>query len=159
QRQAAAGADRYREELTVNNQTHPKGQDRAAAAYDRGMRLRLLQSALAILATLALSASARAQVRPELRAHRVTSPPKIDGLLDDQAWVEPALELGDWVSYNPVRGDTGPERTEVRVAYDDRFIYFAFHCISDDPAQVRTTFSRRDDAFNDDWVGLSLDST
>src|SRR5262249_21601684 len=23
---------------------------------------------------------------------------------------------------------------------------------------VRTTFSRRDDAFNDDWVGLSLDS-
>src|SRR5207247_2588140 len=40
-----------------------------------------------------------------------------------------------------------------------RFIYFAFHCFSDDPETIRTTISRRDDAFSDDWVGLSLDST
>jgi hypothetical protein len=101
----------------------------------------------------------RAQERPLLQAHRVTIAPKIDGALDDEAWVESPLDLGTWISYNPARGDTGPERTEVRVAYDDRYIYFAFHCISDDPSSIRTTFSRRDEVFTDDWVGLSLDST
>ena len=90
---------------------------------------------------------------------RVAQPPKIDGVLDDAAWNGEALETGPWISYNPLRGETAQERTEVRAAYDDRFIYFAFHCLSDAPEQIRTTISRRDNAFNDDWVGLSLDST
>ena len=80
-------------------------------------------------------------------------------VLDDPAWSSSPLNLGSWISYNPLRGDTGPERTEVRVGYDDRFIYFGFRCLSDDPAQIRTTFAKRDNAFSDDWVGLSLDST
>ena len=42
---------------------------------------------------------------------------------------------GEWASYNPNRGDTMPDdfRTEVRVAYDDRNIYFAFHCFDNEP--------------------------
>lgn len=103
--------------------------------------------------------SLHAQQRPEFRVSRVSAPPKIDGVLDDAAWNGEPLELGQWISYNPLRGETGPERTEVRAAYDDRFIYFAFRCLSDAPDQVRTTISRRDNAFSDDWVGLSLDST
>lgn len=128
-------------------------------AYDGRMALRPLRPVLGVLAALACTAPAHAQARAELQARRVAAPPKIDGLLDDQAWLEPPLPLGPWLSYNPLRGDTGPERTEVRVAYDDRYLYFAFHCISDDPSSVRTAFSRRDGAFNDDWIGLSLDST
>jgi hypothetical protein len=46
----------------------------------------------------------------------------------------------------------------VRAAYDDRFLYFAFHCVDPEPGKVRSTISRRDNMFNDDWVGLSLDS-
>ena len=103
-------------------------------------------------------ASTHAQDRPEFRVSRVNTPPKIDGVLDDAAWNGPPLELGQWLSYNPLRGDSGPERTEVRVAYDDRNIYFAFRCLSDEPETVRTTVSRRDSVFSDDWVGLSLDS-
>ena len=49
-------------------------------------------------------------------------------------------------------------RTEVRIAYDDRNLYFAFHCFDSEPDKIRTTISRRDNMFNDDWVGLSLDS-
>ncbi len=100
-----------------------------------------------------------AQDRPELHAVRVDVPPTIDGVLDDVAWSNEPLALGPWVSYNPLRGDPSPEETRVRIAYDDRFIYVAFHCLSDDPSQIRTTVSRRDSVFNDDWVGLSLDST
>ncbi len=75
-------------------------------------------------------------------------------MLDDAAWSEEPLKLGQWISYNPVRGDTAPERTDVRVGYDDRFIYVAFHCFSDDAETIRTTISRRDNAFIDDWPAV-----
>jgi hypothetical protein len=114
---------------------------------------------LAVIAAAWAGPSLRAQARPELRASRVAVPPKIDGVLDDVAWGGDPLALGPWISYNPLRGEASPDRTDVRVAYDDRFFYVAFHCVSDNPAQVRTTFSRRDNIFSDDWVGLSLDST
>ena len=116
-------------------------------------------AAVAGLLVVFAGPSIRAQGRPEFRVSRVVPPPKIDGVLDDAAWNGEPLELGPWISYNPLRGETGPERTEVRAAYDDRFIYFAFHCLSDDPEHIRTTISRRDNVFGDDWVGLSLDST
>src|SRR5207237_8335237 len=66
--------------------------------------------------------------------------------------------LNDWISYNPLRGAKTDLRTEVRIAYDDRNIYFAFHCFDTEPDKIRTTLSRRDTAFNDDWIAMSLDS-
>jgi len=116
-------------------------------------------AALTVLGGLCAATSLEAQDRPELHAFRVTTPPRIDGVLDDAAWSGEPLVLGPWISYNPLRGETSVEETKVRIAYDDRFIYFAFHCLSDDPEQIRTTVSRRDNVFNDDWVGISLDST
>jgi hypothetical protein len=109
------------------------------------------------LVLLAANSSA-AQSTLELRAERVPTPPRIDGSLDDAAWQGPALALGQWVSYNPLRGEPTDERTDVRIAYDDRYLFFAFHCFDSDPSNIRTTVSRRDDAFNDDWIALSLDS-
>src|SRR6478735_3656679 len=100
----------------------------------------MLRTVVAAALLVVLGTPLGAQERPSLQAHRVTIAPKIDGVLDDEAWRESPLDLGTWISYNPARGDTGPERTEVRVAYDDRYIYFAFHCISEDPSSIRTTF-------------------
>ena len=59
-----------------------------------------------------------------------------------------------------MRGDkmSGDFRTEVRIAYDDRNIYFAFHCFDHEPDRIRTTVSKRDNAFSDDWIAISLDS-
>jgi hypothetical protein len=83
----------------------------------------------------------------------------LDGVLDDEVWKQPPLQLdGDWISYNPIRGSHGDQRTEIRIAYDDRYIYFAFHCFDTDPSKIRTNISRRDTAFSDDWVAMSLDS-
>jgi len=121
----------------------------------------IVRRMLAMFVALGAACAAGAQDRPEFHVTRVSQPPKIDGVLDDQAWQQQApLPLGNWISYNPLRGDTMSSdlRTEVRVAYDDRNIYFAFHCIDGDPDKIRTTVSRRDTAFNDDWVAVSLDS-
>ena len=92
---------------------------------------------------------------------RAAEPPTIDGVLDDLTWqqTEP-MPTGEWKSYNPSRGDLMPDvyRTDVRVAYDDRNIYFAFHCRDNEPDKIRTNVTKRDSAFNDDWLALSLDS-
>src|SRR6185369_13785831 len=99
-----------------------------------------------------------AQDRPDFRITRTDQPPKIDGELDDAAWQGGALPLGDWLSYNPLRGQSGSPDTQVFVAYDERNIYFAFHCFDSEPDKIRTTLTRRDTAFNDDWIAVSLDS-
>ena len=45
------------------------------------------------------------------------------------------------------------------MAYDDEALYVAFRCLDSQPNRIRTTISRRDNAFGDDWVGFSLDSS
>jgi hypothetical protein len=107
---------------------------------------------------LSFSPPAWAQNRPQFEVPRITQPPRIDAELDDEAWREDPLDIGEWISYNPLRGEKFDKRTEVRIAYDDRNIYIAFHCFDSEPDKIRTTISRRDSVFNDDWVGLSLDS-
>jgi hypothetical protein len=92
---------------------------------------------------------------------RAPEPPNIDGVLDDSTWAQVTpMPTGQWASYNPNRGDRMPDeyRTEVRIAYDDRSIYFAFHCFDNEPQNIRTTVSKRDNSGNDDWFALSLDS-
>ena len=105
------------------------------------------------------SRSRRRQAREDLRARRATVPPKIDGLLDDELWSAEPLPLDRWMSYNPLRGEPEQQQTEVWIGYDNEAIYFAFRCYDTEPDKIRTTISRRDNVWNDDWVGVSLDSS
>ena len=110
--------------------------------------------------SLVLAGGAHAQSQAEYRVPRATEAPRIDGVLDDAAWTGAPMPTGAWASYNPNRGDAMPDhfRIDVRVAYDDRAVYFAFHCFDNEPDQIRTTVTRRDRAFSDDWLAISLDS-
>lgn len=114
-----------------------------------------------VVVALLLPALTRAQTGVDIAVERAATAPKIDGILDDEVWTKVApLPANDWVSYQPVRGDKMPAefRTEIRVTYDDRNVYFAFHCFDNEPAKIRTNVARRDSAFNDDWIAMSLDS-
>ena len=93
-----------------------------------------------------------------LRATRLSRPPVIDGILDDEAWTTATLPAGTWLSYNPLHGDRIPQQTTVWVAYDADALYVAFKCDDPDPSQIKTSITRRDNIWNDDWVGLSLDA-
>jgi len=102
---------------------------------------------------------AQAPVRVDLRPVRITTPPRLDGILDDEAWSGEPLPLDRWMSYNPMRGEGAAEKTEVWVGYDEDALYFAFRRLDTQPEKIRTTISRRDQVFSDDWVGVSLDSS
>ena len=95
---------------------------------------------------------------PVLRSHRVQQPPTIDGVLDDDAWRDGPLETGEWLTYNPLHGNKIPQQTKVWIAHDSNFIYFAFQCDDPQPDQIKTSITRRDNIWSDDWVGLSLDA-
>jgi hypothetical protein len=96
--------------------------------------------------------------RPILRIGKVLDAPVIDGFLDDGVWERDPVTMTAWISYDPIRREPMANRTEVWVSHDDEHLYFAFRCHDPEPDKIRTTISRRDNVFGDDWVGLSLDS-
>jgi hypothetical protein len=104
--------------------------------------------------------AAYGQTPSEYRVPRASEPPKLDGILDDSVWTAAPMPTGQWVSYNPNRGDNMPDvyKTDVRIAYDDRNVYFAFHCYDNEPDKIRTNVAKRDASFSDDWIAISLDS-
>ncbi len=93
-----------------------------------------------------------------MRATRLSTPPTIDGILDDEAWTGTPLPAGTWLSYNPLYGDKIAQQTTVWVAYDADALYFAFRCDDPEPSRIKTSVTRRDNIWSDDWVGLSLDA-
>src|SRR4029453_8598274 len=93
-----------------------------------------------------------------LRATRLSTPPVIDGALDDEAWTGAPLPTDKWLSYNPLHGDSVAQQTSVWVGYDNDALYFAFRCDDPEPSRIKTSITRRDNIWSDDWVGLSLDA-
>ena len=87
---------------------------------------------------------------------RFESAPRIDGRLDDEIWKSAAVFKDFYQTYP---GDNiAPSRpTEVFMGYDSRMLYVAF-LAHDEPNSVRATVAKRDDIFNDDYVGVLLDT-
>ena len=121
--------------------------------------MRLVIAVFWVSALLPATGLAQTPAREDLHARRATVPPKIDGVLDDELWSDEPLALDRWMTYYPLRGEPEQQRTRVWIGYDSEAIYFAFRCYDAEPDKIRTTISRRDNVWNDDWVGVSLDSS
>src|SRR5678815_4705174 len=115
--------------------------------------------AAALIGVVARPSPAQSLPRIDLHAVQAATAPTLDGVLDDAVWAREPMTLEGWTSYNPLRGEPARQRTSVWIAYDDKALYFAFRCFDDEPSKIRTTITRRDNAWNDDWIGVSLDST
>src|ERR1043166_3675505 len=87
---------------------------------------------------------------------RFDTPPVIDGKLDEEVWQKAAV-LKDFYQIQP--GDNTPpsKPTEVLIGYDPKFLYIAFKA-TDEPDKVRATVAKRDNIFQDDYVGFFLDT-
>lgn len=88
---------------------------------------------------------------------RVEEPVKIDGNLDDGAWRR-ALKVDLDTETNP--GENIPARVKT-VAYlmeDGQNLYIAFDARDPNPSEIRAFLRDRDSAYNDDFVGIVIDS-
>ncbi len=82
--------------------------------------------------------------------------PVIDGKLDDAVWKQAAV-LKDFYQIDPGDNSAPSKPTEVMIGYDAKTLYIAFHAY-DEPDKVRATTPRRDQIFQDDYVGFFLDT-
>jgi hypothetical protein len=83
-------------------------------------------------------------------------PPVIDGKLDDEVW-KTATVLKDFYQVQPGDNIIPQNKTEVMLGYDSHFIYIAFHCF-DEPDKVRANVPKRDQIWDDDYVGILFDT-
>ncbi|MBE0565551.1 MAG: carbohydrate binding family 9 domain-containing protein, partial [Krumholzibacteria bacterium] len=98
----------------------------------------------------------RATRLPTLEVDRAPGAIVLDGVLDDPGW-RGAPVATHFAEHNPGDQVQPPVRTEAFMTYDDEHVYVAFRCY-DDPAQVRASFCKRDNIFQDDVVFLCLDT-
>jgi hypothetical protein len=80
----------------------------------------------------------------------------IDGKLDDAVWQNAAL-LKDFYQIDPGDNVAPSKPTEVLLGYDSKTLYIAFRAF-DEPDKIRATVAKRDNIFQDDYVGFMLDT-
>jgi len=87
---------------------------------------------------------------------RVQFPIKLDGNVTDEEWgnISP-LPL---VVYQPVFGAEPSEKTEIRVAYDDNYLYVSGRLYESHPSGVRANSLYRDRWSGDDTFAIILDT-
>jgi len=93
-----------------------------------------------------------------IKAIRVTESITIDGVLDEPAWLlgQPAT---DFLQQQPTEGTPASERTEVRVLFNDKSIYFGIRALDSDAKHINARELVRDADFsNDDTVAIVLDT-
>ena len=95
-------------------------------------------------------------VGPSAVAVLTSSPPVLDGQLDDVVWSN-ATHITEFVQMAPLEGAPGTEETEVWVAYDRENLYFAFYAHHSDPGIIRANRSDRDEAPGDDMMSVMFD--
>lgn len=95
--------------------------------------------------------------RKKIYVVKVSESPKIDGVLDDLVW-QNAPVATDFVERQPNNGKPIPDslRTEVKVVYDDRGIYFGAHMADPEPDKILKELTERDGIGNDDFFFILL---
>ncbi|MCX6558861.1 MAG: DUF5916 domain-containing protein [Candidatus Aminicenantes bacterium] len=89
--------------------------------------------------------------------YRADTRPVIDGKLDDPVW-QNATRFDNFITFKPDYGKPTSEKTTVLVAYDRKYIYFAFDCRDSEPSKIKAAMSKRDGIDMDDWIGVVLDT-
>ncbi len=93
---------------------------------------------------------------PTLRIPRASTPPKLEDYLDGKSRTDEARVTG-FLQRDPRDGTPVSQETTVFLSYDDKSLYVIFVC-KDDPKQIRAHLSKREDVFNDDLIGITLDT-
>ena len=107
----------------------------------------LLLAALALLPGLCPLAFAQ-DVKRAVVGH-ASSEVRVDGVLDEPGWAA-APVIGEIVQREPRPGDVATELTEVKLLYDENFLYIGVTCFDSEPDRIIGTRMARDSNLADD---------
>ena len=82
---------------------------------------------------------------------------KIDAVLDEAAWLK-AVQVPLKYETRPGENTPAPVETTCLVTYGNSHVYVAFIAYDENPEEIRARLTDRDKAFNDDFVGVVLDT-
>jgi hypothetical protein len=109
-----------------------------------------------LAAALAVPQAQAPSPRQTLTIARVTTPPRLEDFLTGDR--REGVSADAFLQREPQDLTPASERTEVYVSYDDTNLYAVFVCHAGDPSRIRARMSRREQIFNDDFVGVFLDT-
>ena len=95
--------------------------------------------------------------RKTIKTTRVTKAPKIDGVLDDEAWKN-AEVCTDFVIFRPENGDPvkAEYQTTVKIVYDDNAIYISAEMLDTEPENIPQEFAVRDNFSQADFFLVTI---
>ena len=96
-------------------------------------------------------------VLKSIGAIRVGSPPKMDGILDDEIWKKAPIAT-DFIQGNPYPGKKASQKTEVKVIYDNTAIYIGAKLYDVSKDSIIRQLSQRDNEDNTDVFAVFLDT-
>lgn len=95
--------------------------------------------------------------RVPIESLKTSSPPIIDGVLDDPVWKK-AKGYSEFISFYPDYGKLPKEKTIAYLAYDGDYLYFAFKCFDKEPGKIIANVKKRDNLSGEDKMGVYIDS-
>src|ERR1051325_5102755 len=99
--------------------------------------------------------------RGEVNVPRLSSAPKFEQFVamdEDKVAATGMAKVGGFIQERPKDGEPASQRTEAFLGYDDKNLYVAFFCFDSEPDKVRARMTRRETAFSDDFVEVTLDT-
>lgn len=129
-------------------------------------RIIRLFNLIAVLVALAVAPTIAPSVEASISAQKPKEPlvvpkfdaaPRIDGILDDAVW-ENGLRFDNFVQLAPKENGTPTQKTTVWMGYDAKHLYVAFRCEDTEAAKIRASVTNRDNATDDDWIVVFLDT-
>ncbi len=126
---------------------------------------RLRRSLFCSLTILLLSFFTFAQdteiVTSGLHIPRLTAPPELEQFLEMKPLTGAAVEMAKvdrFTQSQPRDGETSTQKTDAYLGYDDKHLYIIFVCFDAEPDKIRGRLTRRENAFDDDFVEVTLDT-
>ncbi len=115
------------------------------------------RTAPAMLGIAAVLGATPIHAQEPIALSRTGGPIVIDGVINERAWsLIPPLHITQKV---PVEGDPPSQPTEIRIGYDDDFIYLSGRLYDAEPHRIVANTKKRDDfTENTEWVGLLIDT-
>jgi hypothetical protein len=111
---------------------------------------------LIILLLILPGVTGQTPAKKQYKATRLTTAPAIDGILDEEAWLEGSW-IDDFTQYEPYNGSKVSQRTEFKILFDDNNLYAAFKAYDTSPDSIVNRLTRRDNP-DGDLVGIIFDS-
>lgn len=95
--------------------------------------------------------------RKVIKATKISTPLKIDGILDEEVWQNAPI-AGDFIERRPNNGVASPTafKSEVKVLYDDTGIYFGATLYDENPEKIARELTERDNIESDDIFGITI---